>query len=435
MTVFYPGLVCPGHGRRLWGLSCRGRWVRRGEVVATPPPEAVLSSDCGYDSYTGTSRGSVTPLLDAARSDPIPFLDLKSIHRVLEQELVDAFRRTVREARFVGGAEVEGFEREFAEYCQADWCAGVNSGTDALRFALLGLGLQPGDEVITVSHTFIATSEAISQAGGQVRFVDVEPATRTMDPAAAAAAIGPRTVGLLPVHLFGLAADLDPLLELATRHGLWLLEDAAQAHGARYHGRRVGSLGVAGCFSFYPGKNLGSLGEGGCVTGGLAELEPAIRRLREHGQASKYIHETEGYNGRLHAIQAAFLRIKLRHLDEWTAARQRAARWYCRALAGIGEIALPAEPGYGESVYHLYVIQAERRDDLRHHLDALGIGTGMHYPIPLHLQQAYAEYGMGPGSLPVTERLAITGISLPMFPGITEDQVGRVADAIRGFYQ
>lgn len=361
----------------------------------------------------------------------VPFLDLRTPHRALEAELVEAFRRALQAGAFVGGPEVEAFEREFAIFCDAPWSVGLNSGTDALRFAFLALGLKPGDEVITTAHTFIATSEAITQAGGVVRFVDIDPRTKTIDPAAVAAAIGPRTVGLLPVHLYGQPADLDPLLELTRRHGLWLVEDAAQAHGARYKGKSVGTFGAMSCFSFYPGKNLGSLGEGGAVTGTESGFPPILRRLREHGQSQKYVHETEGYNGRLHAIQAAFLRIKLRRLAEWNAARRTVAGWYRKALEGVEGIELPVQADYAEPVYHLFVIQCEQREALRDALTARGIGTGYHYPIPLHLQRAYAHLGLPAGSLPVTERAAATCLSLPMFPEMTESQVAQVAAAIR----
>jgi dTDP-4-amino-4,6-dideoxygalactose transaminase len=363
----------------------------------------------------------------------IPFLDLRTPHKALEGELVEAFRRALLAGAFVGGPEVEGLEREFATYCQAPWCVGLNSGTDALRFAFMALGIRPGDEVITTAHTFIATSEAITQAGGTIRFVDVDERTKTIDPAAAAAAVNSRTVGILPVHLYGQPADLDPLLATAKKHGLWLVEDAAQAHGARYRGKRVGTFGAMSCFSFYPGKNLGSLGEGGAVTGTDQVYVGRLRQLREHGQSEKYVHETEGYNGRLHAIQAAFLRIKLRHLEEWTAARRRVAGWYREALSGVEGISLPIEADYAEHVYHLFVIQCDRRDDLKAALAAEGIGTGFHYPIPLHRQRAYADLGLGAGSLPVTERAAATCLSLPMFPEMTQAQVGRVADAVGTF--
>src|SRR6266496_704933 len=242
-------------------------------------------------------------------------------------------------------------------------------------------------------------------------------------------------IGIVPVHLYGQPADMDPLLDLAKQHGLWVVEDAAQAHGGRYKGRRVGAIGRLGCFSFYPGKNLGSLGEGGAVTGAEPALLEAVRRQREHGQSSKYVHETEGYNGRLHAIQAAFLRIKLAHLDTWNAGRQRVAAWYRQALSDVRDVGLPEVIPYAEHVYHLYVIRTPARDALREHLQKEGLGSGLHYPVPLHLQQAYAAQGHKKGSLPVTERAAAQCLSLPMFPEMSESQVGRVADAVRSFFR
>ncbi len=365
---------------------------------------------------------------------PIPFLDLVAQHRPLEEELVEAFRRAVRAAAFVGGSEVEGFEREFADFAGCAGAVGVNSGTDALRFAYQALNVQPGDEVIAPSHTFIATTEAITQAGGRVRFVDIMDDTMTLDPAAVEAALTPRTVGIVPVHLYGQPADMDAILAIARKHGLWVVEDAAQAHGAQYRGRVAGSMGDLATFSFYPGKNLGSCGEGGAVTGNDQELLAAVRRLREHGQSRKYYHDIEGYNGRLHAIQAAFLRIKLPHLAAWNEGRRRAAAWYRDALADIAEIQLPVEADYARHVYHLYVIRTERRDQLQQALGERKIATGLHYPLPLHLQEAYRGMGLGPGSLPVTERTAATLLSLPMYPELTESQVGRIADAIRSFF-
>ncbi|OLC75131.1 MAG: erythromycin biosynthesis sensory transduction protein eryC1, partial [Gemmatimonadetes bacterium 13_1_40CM_4_69_8] len=289
--------------------------------------------------------------------------------------------------------------------------------------------------LITVPNTFIATSETITQAGGTIRFVDIDEATMTLDPAALAAAITPRTVGIVPVHLYGQPADMDPILAVAARHGLWVVEDAAQAHGATYKGRPAGSLGALAAFSFYPGKNLGACGEAGATVGNdLARLD-VVRQLREHGQAKKYYHDSEGYNGRLDAIQAAFLRIKLRHLPAWTDGRRRAATWYREALADVAEVHLPTEARYARHSYHLFVIRAERRDALQAHLTQEQIGTGLHYPRPLHLQNAYRGMGLRKGAFPITERTAATCLSLPMFPEITESQVARVADAIRRFYR
>lgn len=365
----------------------------------------------------------------------VPFLDLVAQHKPLEAELVEVFRRAVQKAAFVGGPEVDAFEREFAEFVGAPQSVGVNSGTDGLRFAYQAMGLRPGDEVLTVAHTFIATTEAITQAGGTVKFVDIDERTMTLDPAHLAAAIGPRTVGLVPVHLYGQPCDMDPILDLASRRKLWIIEDAAQAHGAQYKGRPVGSMGALAAWSFYPGKNLGSCGEGGAVTGSDSALLDVVRRLREHGQARKYYHDIEGYNGRLHAIQAGFLRIKLRHLAGWNDGRRRAAQLYRQALGDIPQVQVPVEADYSRHVYHLYVIQAERRDALQEHLTRLGIGTGLHYPLPLHRQKAYSHLGYAEGSLPVTERVARKILSLPMFPELTEAQIDRVAQAIRSFYR
>lgn len=366
---------------------------------------------------------------------PIPFLDLRQPHLALESELLEAFRRALRTAQFVGGPEVAAFEKEFAAFVGTEAAVAVNSGTDALRFAYEALGVRPGDEVITVPNTFIATTEALTQAGATIRFVDVQEDTLTIDPAAAAAAVGPRTVGIVPVHLYGQMADMDPLLELASRHGLWIVEDAAQGHGARSRDRRAGTLGTLGTFSFYPGKNLGACGEGGAVTGPSGAALDTVRRLREHGQSSKYVHETEGYNGRMHAIQAAFLRIKLPHLEGWNASRRRAAALYRQALAGIDEIRLPVEAPGATPVYHLFVIRAQRRDALQAYLTERGIGTGLHYPVPLHLQTAYRHLGLERGAFPVTERAAAEVLSLPMYPELTAGQIDVVADAIRAFYK
>ncbi|MCA0375354.1 MAG: DegT/DnrJ/EryC1/StrS family aminotransferase [Gemmatimonadetes bacterium] len=367
----------------------------------------------------------------AADVTPIPFLDLVEPHRAREEEFVAAFRTALRTAAFVGGPEVEQFEREFAAWVGTTHCAGVANGTDSLRFIFLSLGLEPGDEVITASHTFIATSEAISQAGGRPVFVDIDPVTMTLDPAAVAAAITPRTVGIVPVHLYGQCADMDSLLALAAQHGLWVVEDAAQAHGARYRGRSAGSMGTAGSFSFYPGKNLGSCGEGGAVTTSDAAILDGVRRLREHGQREKYVHVSEGYNGRLHAIQAAILRIKLRDQDAANAGRQQVARWYQEALADVPELTLPQVAPWAEHVWHLYVVRTANREALRQALVAARIGVGLHYPIPLHRQEAYAHLGYAPGSLPVTEQAAAELLSLPMFPSLSQAQVERVAQTIR----
>jgi len=298
----------------------------------------------------------------------------------------------------------------------------------------MALGVMPGDEVITTPHTFIATTESITQAGGVIRFVDIDDETMTIDPAQIEAAITSRTVGVVPVHLYGQSADMDPILEIAGRHRLWVVEDACQAHGATYRGRACGALGDLAAFSFYPGKNLGACGEGGAVTGSDARLMATIRQIRDHGQARKYYHDIEGYNGRLDSMQAGMLRVKLRRLAQWNVARRLAASRYREALADIPEIRLPTEASWGQHVYHLFVIRADERDRLRVFLEERNIATGLHYPLPLHLQKAYAGMKLGIGSFPVTERTAETLLSLPIFAELRADQVTRVAEAIREFY-
>lgn len=388
-------------------------------------------------------------------TEPIPFLDLVTPHRELEDELVEAFRRAVRSAAFVGGKELEAFEKEYAAYCGSKYCVGVANGTDAVRFALMGSGVGKGDAVVTVSHTFIATVEAISQAGAATEFVDIDERTYTMSPSALEAylascakdpvtdrPLGKRTglpiKAVLPVHLYGQAADMDAILSIASRFGLLVVEDAAQAQGTEYRSkdggwRRAGTFGKAAGFSFYPGKNLGSCGEGGAVTTDDEQVAKAVKMLREHGQAQKYYHDLEGYNGRLHAIQAAFLRIKLRHLDDWNAGRRAAAARYADLLSKIPGVVVPFEPEASKAIYHLYIIRVENRDLLGEHLKAQGVFTGLHYPVPVHLQKCYVDWGYKAGSLPVTERVAATILSLPMFPTLTAEQQGRVADAVARF--
>jgi dTDP-4-amino-4,6-dideoxygalactose transaminase len=345
------------------------------------------------------------------------------------------FQAVLRSAAFVGGTEVSAFEQEFARYCEVAEAVAVNSGTDALRFAYIAAGIKPGDEVITVPNTFIATTEALSQAGAKIRFVDVLPGTLLMDPNCVAAAITPRTRGIVPVHLYGMPADLKPLLDLAARGDLWLIEDAAQAHGARYRGRRCGSLGTLAAFSFYPGKNLGACGEGGAIVSNDSNKLALTRKLRDHGQRRKYYHDMEGYNGRLDAIQAAFLRVKLRHLENWNEARRSAAQTYHERLVAIGDVQLLSVPADVEPVYHLYVIRIPERDRVQEFLRSRGIETGLHYPVPLHLQEAYRHLGLGPGSFPVAEQSAREILSLPLFPEITAAQIEYVCDNLAEFFR
>jgi dTDP-4-amino-4,6-dideoxygalactose transaminase len=384
----------------------------------------------------------------------VPFLDLTTPHRQLEEELIAAARAAIRDARFIGGPAVEGFEREFADYCGTKFCVGLASGTDAVRFALMAAGVGPGDAVVTVANTFIATVEAISQAGAATEFVDVDERTYNMSPAGLATyleacskdpstglPLGQRSGrpirAIVPVHLYGQVADMDRLSAIADEYGLLIVEDACQAHGAEYRGQQVtgraGALGRAGAFSFYPGKNLGACGEAGAVTTNDEEIARRIRMIRDHGQAQKYYHAVEGYNGRLDALQAAFLRIKLRHLPEWTSKRREAATRYNDLLTPIAaesDLTLPYEPDWSGAVYHLYVIQVPDRDWFVSSLNAEGIQTGLHYPLPLHQQECYRHWGYQSGSLPVTERVAPRILSLPMFPNLTALQQRRVADAI-----
>ncbi|MCU1271962.1 MAG: erythromycin biosynthesis sensory transduction protein eryC1 [Acidobacteriaceae bacterium] len=359
----------------------------------------------------------------------VAFVDLYQQHQAIEEELVEVFRRVLRKSSFILGPEVVGFEQEFASYVGASECIAVNNGTTALQLVLAALGIGPGDEVITVANTFIATAEAISAVGARPVFVDVDPVSYTMDPQLVEAAITRNTKAVLPVHLYGQAADVDALLEIARRHNLYLIEDACQAHGATYKGRKVGALGVAGCFSFYPGKNLGCLGEGGAVITNDPELAQRMRMLRDHGSIKKYEHSLPGYNFRLEGLQGGFLSVKLRHLDRWNARRREVAKLYQELLSETS-LGLPVEMGWGEHVYHLYVIQADDREALRQALGAGGIECGLHYPVPLHLQAAYADLGYEKGRFPVSEHLSSHILSLPMHPYITDEEVKRVASVL-----
>jgi dTDP-4-amino-4,6-dideoxygalactose transaminase len=359
----------------------------------------------------------------------VAFVDLYQQHQAIEEELVEVFRRVLRKSSFILGPEVVAFEKEFAAYVGAADCIAVNNGTTALQLVLAALGIGPGDEVITVANTFIATAEAICAVGARPVFVDVDPVSYTMDPELVEAAITPNTKALLPVHLYGQAADVDALLEIARRHNLHLVEDACQAHGATYKGRKAGSLGVAGCFSFYPGKNLGCLGEGGAVVTSNPELAQRMRMLRDHGSVKKYEHSLPGYNFRLEGLQGGFLSVKLRHLDRWNARRREVAKLYNELLSETS-LGLPVEMGWGDHVYHLYVIQADDREALRNALNAAGVECGLHYPVPLHLQAAYANLGYEKGSFPVSEHLSSHILSLPMHPFITDEEVKRVASVL-----
>jgi dTDP-4-amino-4,6-dideoxygalactose transaminase len=359
----------------------------------------------------------------------IPFVDLSAMHRSLEPELIEVFTRVLRSSAFVLGPEVRQFEEAFAAYVGTEHCVAVTNGTAALHLTLLALDIKPGDEIITVPHTFIATAEAISAVGARPVFVDINPVSYTMDPALLERAITPRTRAILPVHLYGQTADMDAILEIANRHAIPVIEDACQAHGAEYKGRRAGSLGVAGCFSFYPGKNLGACGEGGAVTTDDPELARRIQMWRDHGSRQKYVHQFPGLNMRMDGVQGGILAVKLRHLDHWNEQRRQAAAQYREALADT-DIVLPAELSGNRHIYHLFVIQADDREALRHHLQEAGIESGLHYPIPLHLQEAYHSLGYRQGSFPVAEAIVSRILSLPMYPGISSEAVARVAAEI-----
>jgi dTDP-4-amino-4,6-dideoxygalactose transaminase len=370
----------------------------------------------------------------------VPFLDLITPHLELETQLIDAVRAVITSAMFIGGPAVEGFEREFAEFCQTKYCVAVNSGTDALRFVLMAAGIGAGDIVVTVPNTFAATVEAILQAGAIPQFVDVDPETANMSVEALRAHLrahsGEPIKAIMPVHLYGQMCDMDAITALAREHGLMVFEDACQAHGSEYFSTRenrwlkAGSIGKAAGFSFYPGKNLGACGEGGAVTTDDETLAQRVRMIRDHGQNKKYHHLIEGYNGRLDAMQAAILRIKLPHLRKWNENRRRAAENYNHLLKEVGSVKAPSEPEWSRGIYHLYVVRVQQRDEIQRHLGELNIGTGLHYPVPLHIQKAYEHLGYSQGDFPVTEQLARELLSLPMFPHIQKDQQAQVVEAL-----
>ncbi len=353
----------------------------------------------------------------------------------MRAELRAALEEVIDASAFAGGSFVEKFEREFAGFCGAKHASGVGNGTDALWFALLALGVGPGDEVITVPSTFMATAEAISFCGARPVFVDIDEETYTMDAAQLERAITPRTKAIMPVHLFGQMADMDAILEIARRHGLPIVEDACQAHGAEDKGRKAGAVGDVGCFSFYPGKNLGALGEAGAATTNNAELKKKIDVLRDHGQAKKYHHAVIGWNGRMDGLHAAALSVKLKRLAAGNELRRQHAWQYTELLSGLDEIILPATAAERVHVFHIYAIRAPKRDELIATLAKQGISCGIHYPIPVHLQEAYRSLGLARGAFPVAERCADEFVSLPMFPELTPAQVETVARAVRAWVE
>lgn len=367
----------------------------------------------------------------------IPFVDLQAQYRAIKPEVDAAIARVVESAAFILGPEVEAFEAAFAEYLGARFCVGVSSGTAAIQLAVTACGMGAGDEVIVPANTFFATAEAVSTAGATPVFVDADPVSYTIDVSRIEAAINERTRAIIPVHLYGQPADLDPIFEIAARHNLAVIEDAAQAHGTEYKGRRVGALGRANCFSFYPGKNLGAYGEGGAVVTDDPEVARRVRLLRDHGSEQKYRHEIVGYNLRLEGMQGAVLRVKLKYLDGWNDLRRAHAARYHELLTGANNggnsLLLPQESPDARHIYHLYVVQTEARDALQKHLSAENIQTGIHYPVPVHLQPAYRALGHRAGDFPEAERQAARVLSLPMFPELTEAQIARVAHTVHTF--
>ncbi len=362
--------------------------------------------------------------------DSIPFLDLVAQNRAIRTELHDAVTGVLDSGQYVLGDRVDAFESAFAAYCGVRHAVAVNTGTSALHIALLAAGVEPGDEVVTVPMTFVATVAAILYAGARPRLVDVDPVTWTMDPGALEAAVTPRTKAIVPVHLHGRVADMGPILDIARAHGIAVIEDAAQAHGASYRGRRTGALGDIGCFSFYPGKNLGACGEGGAVVTDRDDLAARLRLLRDWGQAERYRHVVKGFNYRMDAVQAAILGVKLRHLDRWTAARRAVASLYEQTLGG-SRVDRARAAGCSH-VWHVYAVRVPDRDAVRRRLSESGIMTGIHYPVPVHLQPAYSDLGYRAGDFPVSERLGREFLSLPIYPELGEREVRRVCDALVG---
>ena len=361
----------------------------------------------------------------------VPYLDLKAQYQSIKPEIDAAIGRVLDSCQFVLGSEVAAFEQNFATFCGTSECIALNSGTSALHLALLAAGIEPGDEVITVPFTFVASVAAVLYAGARPVLVDIEPRSFTMDPAAVEKAITARTKAILPVHLYGQSADLDPIMDIARRHSLVVIEDAAQAHGARYKGRPVGSIGDMGCFSFYPGKNLGAYGEGGAVTTSNPEYARAVRMLRDWGQDRKYHHVLRGYNYRMEGFQGAILGVKLRHLNRWTEARRSVVQKYNELLADC-DLKTPVEMPWGRHVYHVYTVRSTERDSRQAALTAAGIQTGIHYPIPVHLQPAYADLRYKRGSFPQSEKASREVLSLPLYPEMTDDQIHRVSQALTG---
>ena len=367
-------------------------------------------------------------------SEPIPYFDMPAQIRALRKDLDAAIARTLDNCSFCLGPDVVQFEKDFAKYIGAKHCVGFNSGTSALHVALIALGVGPGDEVITTPYTFVATSWAISYVGAKPVYVDIDDATFNMDPKQVERAITPRTKALLPVHLYGNPLDLDPLLEIARHAKLPLVEDAAQAHGATYKGKMVGTFGEMSCYSFYPGKNLGACGEGGALVTNQDAFAARARSLREHGSSVRYYHDEVGFNYRMEGFQGAVLGVKLKHLAKWTARRRAIAKIYSELLSET-PLQLPRETANAESAWHLYVVRHPRRDELKKHLETNGVGCALHYPLPLHLQKCYASLGYKTGDFPIAEKAARECLSLPVYPDLTDRQLQRVTDVIKSFFK
>jgi len=364
----------------------------------------------------------------------IPFVDLKAQYLSIESEIDQAIKRVILDSAFIKGKYVLRFEKEFAEYCGTGFCIGVGNGTDALVIAMKALGIGKGDEVITAANSFIATSEAITTAGANVKFVDCDPVTYNIDVSKIEEKVTEKTRAIIPVHLYGQPADMDEINRIAEKHNLYVIEDAAQAHGAEYRGKKVGSLGHIGCFSFYPGKNLGAYGDAGAIVTNDHDLTDRCRMLANHGRLEKYSHVIEGQNSRLDGMQAAILSVKLKHLDSWSMERNRVADYYSKSLPDE-VLKLPEKMEDATHVYHLFVVQVEKRDELIKFLSDKGISTGIHYPIPLPFQKAYAHLGHRPSDFPVSERLSHSILSLPVFAELTEEQMGCVVSGIREFFE
>ena len=363
----------------------------------------------------------------------VPFLDLKTQYQTIQAEITSALQNVLDSTAFAGGPFVEKFEKEFDAFCQARFTVGVSSGTDALWTALLCLGVGQGDEVVTTPNTFIATAEAITFCGAKPVFVDIDEQTYNLNPDLLKGAITTKTKAIIPVHLFGQPADMDPIMKIAREHGLFVIEDACQAHGTEYKGRRAGSIGHAGCFSFYPGKNLGAYGEAGAVVTNDSELAEKIKMFRDHGQAKKYYHSMIGWNARMDGFQGAVLSVKLKHLSDWNEARRKNAKLYNELLTGVDKVQRPVEAQYAKHVYHIYAIRTSKRDALMSALAEKSIFCGIHYPIPLHIQEAYRFLGYAQGSFPIAEKCAEEFLSLPMFPELTQNQIVMVVNAIKKF--